>query len=71
MTDRQQYGPAATLVNKLDDAFKAIDAAPTEVRTKPLVQTARTALKDAIVGLGGNPGGSGPQGSTGHGGGGP
>lgn len=71
MTGPQQYGPATTLVDKLNDAFKAIDSAPPEVKSKPKIQTARTALKDAIVELGGNPGGSGPQGSTGHGGGGP
>ena len=71
MTDRQQYGPATSLVDKLNYAFKAIDSAPPNIRNKPLVDSARTALKNAIVDLGGNPGGSGAQGSTGHGGGGP
>jgi len=71
MTGPQQYGPADTLVDKLNDAFKAIDSAPPNLKNKPLIDSARTALKNAIVDLGGNPGGGGPQGSTGHGGGGP
>ena len=57
MTGPQQYGVAATLVDKLNDAFKAIDLAPPNIRNKPLVDSARTALKHAIVELGGNPGG--------------